>query len=196
MNSPLLPSLPSSRSEVLLGRSISNPDFGLNNLQTPGDHPGSQTISDIRLHYLSPNLNSNRNFFSPPESERPCDDVWSIPDSDMNIASPAQHHQRSVSGDHRGVISQATRLPRISHVLLSSIPYAIRLPVHSYTGSESSLLIRPGQSSWASDIPAEQEATESVRALLQEWTDASPSIIAALLDGDDKSSSRSRYVVS
>jgi hypothetical protein len=196
VNSPFLQLPPSSRSEVRLGRSISNPDFGLNNLQPPGDHPGSQTISDIRPHYPSPNLNSNRNFFSPPESEKPRDDVSSIPDSDMNIASLVQHHQRSVSEDHRGVISQATHLPGISHVLLSSIPYATRLSVHSYTGSEGSLLIRPGQSSWASDIPAEQEATESVRALLQEWTDASPSIIAALLDEDDKSSSRSRYVVS
>lgn len=71
----------------------------------------------------------------------------------------------------------ADPVAHVANMLLSAMPY----PANDCSELDGNLQLRTGRHLWDSDVPVELEATDSVRALLREWTHASPAIIAAWL---------------
>jgi hypothetical protein len=99
---------------------------------------------------------------------------------------PGEDHaaKGSSSEDLLTVLSHSTNLPRISDLLLSSLPYSLKMP--TYPEPENPYLASPAPTLHYLDIDegvhAEKEATDSVRTLLREWTDAPAPAISALLE--------------
>jgi len=91
---------------------------------------------------------------------------------------------RSRSEDLLTVVSHSTNLPRISDLLLSSLPYSLKMPIYPEPGNPYLASLAPTLHHLDIDegVRAEKEVTDTVGALLRQWTDAPAPSISALLD--------------
>jgi hypothetical protein len=102
---------------------------------------------------------------------------------------PGEDHgvkERSSSEDLLTVVSHSTNLPRISDLLLSSVPYSLKMQTYPEPGDPyvASLVPTLRYLDIGEGAHAEKEATDFVRTLLHEWTDTPTPSISALLEAN------------